>query len=286
MLTVLSPIFALLAAATNALGTVMQRRAATLVPQSNALRIGLMWDLLRTPVWLLGIGGVVLSAMFQGAALATGALAIVQPLFMLELPFVLLLASVVFGRPLPRAGWLPVGSIAVGLGLALFAAAPTGGTLRVPAARWTAVGTCCLLAVAVLCSVAVKLPNGPGRAACLGSAAAVSYSLTAALMKSSTVVLGRQGMSAFFAAWQTYAFAALGVCALFLLENAMQSGPLVASQPALTLGDTLVSLALGVTLYGERLRGGWWLTLQVFGLALVAYGVTRLSRQHFIPART
>ncbi|WP_371131285.1 hypothetical protein [Streptomyces sp. Ag109_O5-10] len=49
-MTVLSPIFALLAAATNALGTVMQRRAATVVPQSSGLRTGLMWDLLRTPV--------------------------------------------------------------------------------------------------------------------------------------------------------------------------------------------------------------------------------------------
>ncbi|MFF3911077.1 DMT family transporter [Streptomyces sp. NPDC001848] len=286
MMTVLSPIFALLAAATNALGTVMQRRAATVVPQSSGLRIGLMWDLLRTPVWLLGIGGVALSAIFQGAALATGALAVVQPLFMLELPFVLLLASIVFGRPLPRAGWVPVGSIGGGLGLALFAAAPTGGTLGIPAARWAAVLTCCLLAVVVLCSVAVRLPNGAARAACMGLAAAVSYSLTAALMKSSTAALGSRGMGAFFTTWQTYAFAALGVCALFLLENAMQSGPLVASQPALTLGDTLVSLALGVTLYGERLRGGWWLTLQVLGLALVAYGVARLSRQHLVPAGT
>jgi hypothetical protein len=284
MLTVLSPIFALLAAATNALGTVMQRRAAAVVPQSSGLRIGLMWDLLRTPVWLLGMGGVVLSAIFQGAALATGALAVVQPLFMLELPFVLMLASIVFGRPLPRADWLPVGSIGAGLCLALFAAAPTGGTLHIPAARWTAVVTCCLLTVAVLCSLAVKLPSGPARAACMGLAAAVSYSLTAALMKSSTATLSHHGMGAFFTAWQTYAFAALGMCALFLLENAMQSGPLVASQPALTLGDTLVSLALGVALYGERLRGGWWLTLQVFGLALVAYGVARLSRQRLIPA--
>lgn len=185
---------------------------------------------------------------------------------------------------MPRAGWLPVGSITGGLCLALFAAAPTGGTLRVPAARWATVVTCCLLAVAVLCCVAVKLSNGPVRAACLGLAAAVTYSLTAALMKSATAALSRQGMSAFLTAWQTYAFAASGMCALFLLENAMQSGPLVASQPALTLGDTLVSLALGVTLYGERLRGGWWMTLQVFGLTLVAYGVTRLSRQRLIPA--
>ncbi|WP_316770353.1 DMT family transporter [Streptomyces sasae] len=279
MLTVLSPVLALLAAATNALGTVMQRRAATLVPRSDRLRIGLMWDLLRTPVWLLGIAGVVLSAILQGAALTTGALAVVQPIFMLELPFALFIASIVFRCPITRAGWLPVAGMGAGLCLTLFAAAPTDGTLQAPASRWPTVMTCCLVAIAVLCGIAVKLPRGPGRAACMGMTAAVAYSLTAALMKSSTAVLSLRGMGAFFTAWQTYAFAALGVCALFLLENAMQSGPLVASQPALTLGDTLVSLTLGVTLYGERLRDGWWLALQVVGLMLVVRSVIRLSRQ-------
>jgi hypothetical protein len=114
----------------------------------------------------------------------------------------------------------------------------------------------------------------------MGLAAAIGYALTAALMKSSTDTLSREGVAAFFTSWQTYAFAATGVCSLFLLENALQSGPLIASQPALTLGDALVSLTLGITLYGETLRGGWWLTLQLLCLALAAAGVTRLSRDH------
>ncbi|MQY39992.1 hypothetical protein SRB17_80210 [Streptomyces sp. RB17] len=238
-----------------------------------------MRDLLRTPAWLLGIVGVVVSAMLQGAALATGALAVVQPLVMLELPFALFIASIVFRRPMTRAGWLPIAGMGAGLCLALFAAAPTGGTLQASASRWTTVTTCCLVVIAVLCGIAVRLPRGPGRAGCMGMTAAVAYSLTAALMKFSTAVLGLRGISAFFTAWQTYAFAVLGICALFLLENALQSGPLVASQPALTLGDALVSLTLGATLYEERLRGGWWLVLQVAGLVLVARGVVRLSRQ-------
>jgi hypothetical protein len=100
---VLSPVLALLVAAANALGSVMQRRAALVVPHSHHLRIGLMRDLRRTPVRLLGIAGVALSAVFRGAALATGALAVVQPLFIPELPFALLVAGVVFGRPLPRS---------------------------------------------------------------------------------------------------------------------------------------------------------------------------------------
>jgi drug/metabolite transporter (DMT)-like permease len=285
MLVVMSLVCAVLAAASNALGTVMQRRAALIVPQSNRFRIGLMWDLLRTPIWVLGIGGVILAALFQGAALATGPQAVVQPVYLLELPFTLLIAGIAFHRPVSRATWLSVGCIVVGLCLGLFAAAPTGGTVQAPTSLWMAVLTCCLGAMALLGAIALRRPVGPSRAAFMGLASAIGYALTAALMKSSTDTLAREGIAAFFTSWQTYAFAATGVCSLFLLENAMQSGPLVASQPALTLGDALVSLTLGVILYGETLRTGWWLILQLLCLALAAAGVTRLSRNHTLPGK-
>ncbi|GHD86827.1 hypothetical protein [Streptomyces naganishii] len=152
-----------------------------------------MWDLLHTPVWLLGIGGVVLAVLCQGAALATGPLAVVQPTCILELPFALLVAGVAFRRPMSQAAWLGVGGIVVGLALALFAAAPGGGTLQAPASRWLAVMTCCLGAMAVLCAVAVQRPMGRSRAACMGLAAAVGYAQTAALMKSSTDTFSRRG---------------------------------------------------------------------------------------------
>jgi hypothetical protein len=116
------------------------------------------------------------------------------------------------------------------------------------------------------------------RAACFAAAAAIGYALTAALIKDATHAWQTGGASGFFLAWQTYAFAAAGVCALFLLQNAVQSGPLVASQPALTLGDALVSLSLGVTLFGEGVRTGWWLIPEVAGAALVLYGAVHLAR--------
>ena len=132
MLIAVSLVCAVLAAASNALGSVMQRRAALIVPQSDRFRIGLMWDLLRTPVWVLGIGCVILAALFQGAALATGPLALVQPVFLLELPFTLLVAGITFRQPMPRATWLSVGSIVVSLCLGLFAAAPNKAPSKSP----------------------------------------------------------------------------------------------------------------------------------------------------------
>lgn len=97
-------------------------------------------------------------------------------------------------------------------------------------------------------------------------------------MKHSVYVLTEGGIGAFLTTWQTYAFGATGICALLLLEHAMQGGPLVASQPALTLGDAGISVALGVVLYEEHLRAGWWVLPQVLGVALVCAGVVALAR--------
>ncbi len=97
-------------------------------------------------------------------------------------------------------------------------------------------------------------------------------------MKSSVHVLDDHGVGGFLTSWETYAFGAAGVCALLLLEHAMQGGPLVASQPALTLGDACVSIALGVVLYEEHLRSGWWLLPQLLGVGVVCAGVLALAR--------
>lgn len=274
----LSVVFALCAASSNAVATVLQRKAALTVPQSQGFRAGLILDLLRQPVWLAGILAVIAAAVCQALALVTGPLTIVQPLFVLELPLTLIVASLLMRRHLARNGWLAVAVVVVGLGVALGAASPTGNRTHVELDRWIPALAVCAGVVAALALAAFRRPEGRARAAFLGAATAISYAVTAALMKASMHILDEQGLVGFFSAWQTYGFAVTGVCALLLLEHAMQAGPLVASQPALTLGDALVSLALGITLYEEEIRSGWWLLPQLFGVMLIAAGVLALSR--------
>lgn len=275
---VLPVLFALFAALSNALATVLQRRAALTVPQSDGFRFGLVLDLLRRPLWLAGILAVIAAGVGQAVALATGPLALVQPLFVLELPLALLIASLVTRTRLPGASWLAVAGVVAGLGIALAAASPEGNRTHVPLDRWALALAACAAAVALLAGAGLRRPPGRMRAGCLGAATAVCYALTAALMKSAVHILDEGGPGAFLTSWQTYAFAASGGCALLLLEHAMQGGPLVASQPALTLGDASVSVALGVLLYEERLRAHWWLLPQLLGLALICAGVLALAR--------
>ncbi|MEV7862376.1 DMT family transporter [Streptomyces hirsutus] len=274
----LSVLFALGAAFSNALATVLQRKGALGVPRSDKLRAGLMLDLLRRPVWLAGIVAMITAAVCQAVALATGPLTIVQPLFVLELPLTLAIATVVLRARLSRIGWAAAFAVVAGLAVALTAASPEGNRTQVPMDRWIPALAVCAGVIVCLVLAALRRPEGRARAACFGLATAVAYAMTAALMKTSVRTLDDSGVTAFLTTWQTYGFALFGASALFLLENAMQAGPLVASQPAITLGDASVSLALGITVYSESVRTGWWLLPQLLGVALIVAGVLMLSR--------
>ncbi|MEV4946487.1 DMT family transporter [Streptomyces sp. NPDC053755] len=275
---ILPIVFSVFAAFSNALATVLQRRAALTVPQSEGFRLGLILDLLRRPVWLAGIVAVIAAGVGQAAALATGPLTLVQPLFVLELPLALLIASLMTRERLPKALWLAVAGVVAGLAIMLVAASPSGNRTHVALDRWLPALAVCAVAVVVLAAAGLRRPPGRARAACLGSATAICYALTAALMKASMHILDDGGISAFLTTWQTYAFCLTGVAALLLLEHAMQGGPLVASQPALTLGDATISLMLGILLYEEHVRAGWWLVPQLMGVALIVFGVFALAR--------
>ena len=53
---------------------------------------------------------------------------------------------------------------------------------------------------------------------------------------------------------------------------------LVAVQPPLTLGDALISVAYGVTVYDEEVRTGGWLAVQIIAVIAIAIGCIELSR--------
>lgn len=274
----LAIVFAVLAAGSNALGTVLQRRAVVHVPAARAQGLRLVRDLLHNPVWLGGVLGTVFAALFQALSLMSGSLATVQPIFILELPLALMIGSAVFQVRVSRRAWGCVVCIFVGLAVALFSSAPSGGRSQVPGTWWAPTLVIVIGVGAALVLAGVRRSQGPARAACLAAAAAIGNALTAALVKSSMDILSRRGATGFFLAWQTYGFAVAGSVSILLLGYAMQGGPLIASQPALTLGDAVVSFCLGVTLYAETPRTGLWLVPALLGAALVGYGVFGLSR--------
>ncbi|MEW2176557.1 DMT family transporter [Streptomyces sp. NPDC005406] len=287
----ISVLFAVLTALSNGAASVLQRRAASTAPDSEAMRLSLIGHLLRQRVWLAGIGLVIVAAVCQAVALATGPIAVVQPIFVIELPATLLMAGFVMRVRLPRPVWSGVAAVTCGLALGMASAAPGGGSATVHGAAWVPALIVTGLFEAALITGAMTTRGNP-RAALLGLAAACAYALTAALMKDAMARLDEGGVAALFTAWQLYATAVAGVGALFLLQNALQAGTLVAVQPCLTLGDALISIVYGVTLFGEDLRTGWWLLPELLALGLIAAGCVELARSPLAsgnaaaPART
>ncbi|MFC9626466.1 DMT family transporter [Streptomyces sp. NPDC056930] len=274
----ISVLFAILTAISNGAASVLQRRAARTVPDSEAMRLSLIGHLLRRRGWLAGIGLVIVAAVCQAVALATGPIALVQPIFVIELPATLLMAGFVLRVRIPRQIWYAVAAVTLGLALGMASAAPGGGSTSARGAAWFTALIVTGIFEAALIGAALSTRGNP-RGALLGLAAACGYALTAALMKDAMARLeGGGGAVALLTSWQLYATAAAGVGALFLLQNALQAGMLVAVQPPLTLGDALISVLYGVTLFGEELRTGWWVLPELVALTLITVGCIELAR--------
>lgn len=272
----MSVILALLAAASNAVASVLQRKAAGKVPDVKALKLSLIRQLFHYPVWFAGIGAVTLSFLLQALALSGGTLAMVQPILIAELPLTLLLSSKVFGSRLGKQEWLSTLGMAGGLALLLATAAPRGGRPDLSALAWI-VGIVITLGGIGLLVLAGIRGEGVRRAALLGVAAGAAFGLTAALMKAMTSAF-EKGFLHGFTAWQLYLMIVIGILAMYLLENALQAGRLAASQPGFTITDPLVATLWGVVLFGETVRGGLFLLPEIVGIALIATGVVVLAR--------
>lgn len=125
-------ILAVLTAACNALSSVLQRRAARTAPQSRVFKLALIGYLIRQPSWLGGIGALIAGFLLQAAALNFGALALVQPILVTELPFTMILVSWMFRVRLGRESWLAIGILTIGLAVFLVSADPGQSGTRSP----------------------------------------------------------------------------------------------------------------------------------------------------------
>ncbi|MFA1540617.1 DMT family transporter [Actinomadura monticuli] len=269
-------VLALLAGASNALASVLQRRVVKAAPQEDAFKLSLIIDTLRSPMWLGGIGALIAAFVLQAAALSIAGLSLVQPLLAVELPFTMILIAWLPPRGLKRVPWRAVVLLTAGLAVLLFALAPDE-SYHVPSTwAWITATVGTLGCIAGLLALAWLIQR-PARAVLLGITTSVGFALTAAFMNTVTREF-EDGIVTVLTSWQLYAMALAGLASLFLLQNALQSGSLVAVQPALTISDPAASIILGVYLFGENVRGGPWLILEVAGMSLILLGSIGIAR--------
>ena len=115
-----------------------------------------------------------------------------------------------------------------------------------------------------------------------GSAAAISFAFTAALIKVVSDYAANDWVT-MFVHWQTYGVIVFGLAGLFLTQNAFHAGPLAASQSTLVLVDPLVSICIGIALFGDSLRtSGPYGPLEALSLLVMFMGAVFLSHSPLI----
>lgn len=226
---------------------------------------------------------MIVGVLLQALALHSGPLALVAPVIIVELPFTLLLAALILHRHVDRQTVAAILVTTAALSALLWLASPSRGrSQNVPALAWGLSIVATAAAVAALI-VAGRRTQGAARAALLATAAGVGHGLSATLMKATTAVASH-GVLAIFASWKLYGVIVIGGASLYLFQNALQAGPVVAAQPGVTITDPLVSVLFGLVLFGERVRAGLLILPEVVCAGLLVAGIVVLARSPLLNA--
>ncbi len=267
---------AIISAVFNAASSVAQRKAGTSIGDLDVRGWRLAILRFRNPYWLVSVAGVAASFCFHLVALAHASLTVVQPLLVIELVFALALAQRINEERHNRGSWAAAGMIVIGLAGFLATSENHSAPSRLPSLiQWIAAsGSVCLLVGIV--RAGLRSPEGRIASAGYGIAAGALFALTAAFAKYLTVVAHHRGWGV-LGSWSPYVMAFCGIAALWLSNNAFQYGQVRIAQPAITITDPLVSVALGVGLFGESLRSGVLVIPELVSLSLVVCGVLYIN---------
>jgi drug/metabolite transporter (DMT)-like permease len=274
-------VLALGAALANALTSVFQRKGIECAPADATLRLSLITYALRRGIWLAGFALMIVSFVLQAAALHFGRLSEVQPILTTELVFLVIVLVSWFGFTMGRREWAGVLAVCIGLAGFLYFADPVDGTLSPPAWEWVVAGAACGAGIVIATVLAQRGPRW-WRAAMFGTAASIAFAFTAACTK---VVSGyaASDWTTLYRHWQTYALAFFGALAVFLAQNAIHAGPIVASQSTIVLVDPVASILVGVGLFGDDLRTtGAWGPLEAVSLLVMVAGAVLLAHSPLV----
>ncbi len=273
----MSAIFALCAAFSNALYVATQHVASTSGRVRKASGLRLVAYLIRSPLWLFGLGVGIGGFLFQAAALKNGQLSIVQALLVTELVFGLLLRKLWIRQAIRPAAWGSAALTCVGLAAFVAVDQPQGG-IPTPTAHAWAGALAAFGGAAAVMTLAARWGSPRRRAALYAAAAAVVWALVATFIKTATETLTESGIAAVFTHWPVYALAAGGVAGILLVQAALHVGPLSVSQPLLVIVDPSASVILSIWLFQERYtRGPVVIAGGVLAFIVMCVGVVALT---------
>ncbi len=266
---------ALLAALAFALGTVLQQRGTlqTTAPEGDPRFLA---EIVREPVWLAGAALQAVGWVLQAVALANASLVVVQSLCALSLVFALPLGVRLTDQRVGRRSIIGAGSTLVGIIGFVVVGQPQGGTDQPDATAWWTSGIVTVVVVVAL-ALSARHRRGAVSAALLATAAGFGFAYQAAVTKVFVTELGG-GLVDVLSTWTTYALIASALAGFALQQSALKTGFLAPAMAASSATTLVISVVLGVTVFGEELsNGSGRLSPAIIGLALAVVGVVLLA---------
>jgi drug/metabolite transporter (DMT)-like permease len=274
-------VLGLAAAGFTGLGFMLQQRAAYEEPLGRMLRLGLLWDLARKPLWLVGIGALLAGQILAGLALSAADVAQVEPLLATNLLFALVIGRIFSKQNLTWAEWL--GGLLASGGVAVFLVVgnPHGEEPVGPGSgRW--LGAAVVLGVALLLVVAGRRFSLHVRAMLLALGAGMFFGVQDALVRG-VLLRTEHGFGAIVVTWQPYVLVAVALVGFVLVQSAFDAAPLRVSLPAATVAEPLAGIVLGVVIFDEQLRvSPGPLAAEVIGLTAMVVGIVILGHSPYL----
>jgi drug/metabolite transporter (DMT)-like permease len=272
-------LLAILAAGLLGMGFVLQQAVAEQAPKVDFLRPRLLLDLLRHRRWLAGVATMIAGQLLSAWVIGHVILSVAEPLLTANLLFALLLAWPLSKQPLTRSEM--AGALILIAGVTALSLART---VRSPEeaigarAYWPfAVAAVALIAAAF--AALGRSRSGDLRATLTGAGAGVTFGMQDALTRRVIQVLTGHGVVALLTTWPGYLLIVVGLLGFWLMESAFSAGPLHASLPAITAGEPVTGIALGIVVFSDRLHiSPGLIALQAAGLAALVCGVVLVAR--------
>lgn len=263
-------------------GFVIQQHAAAEEPPDERLSIRLLLHLVRRPVWLGGIGVMVIGQILGAIALGEGSIALVEPVMAMNLLFALPLSALWYRQRLGAREW--AGAIALIGGLIAFIAAgdPHGGnTLQLTWPKWV-ISSGTIVGVALILVAIARRYTADVEATLLATSAGILYGLQDVLTQR-TIDGFSHGVAATLVSWPAFALVAVAVVALLIGQSSFEAASLAASLPAITVAEPVTGIAFGVGAYGAHLRlGAVPLAFELLGFGAMIAGVILVARSPLV----
>jgi drug/metabolite transporter (DMT)-like permease len=268
----------LLAALLIGTGFVLQQNAAQVEPDSRFLSLRLILDLFHKPRWLVGIGCMVAGQALAAWSIGNLPLAFVEPLLTTNLVFALLVAV-----PIAKATlrfWEITGAVVLCSGVALLSVSRSAKPIGLSFgsfSHWPAAAA--IAFIAFVCVQIGRRRPGRSRAMLTGTAAGLIFGIQDALTRQTLQALHLFGFGGMLLHWPPYALVGAGALGIWLMQSAFSSGPLNVSLPAISAGEPVVGILLGVVVFGDRIQDTpGELAIYTGGLAALVAGVIMVSR--------